>query len=167
MLNRFAPASLIAAAALIACQATETAEQMHARIQMESDSARVAIEAKAAAFAQAISAGQVDAVAALYAPDATLMPPEMPAVTGRDAIRTTFQSMLAMMPGMTMRFEVQDVTANGSLAVERGVWIATAPTPDGGSAETRGKYLVQWSKVDGDWLIVQDIWNGDAPMPPS
>lgn len=167
MLPRFAASALIAVAALTACQQAETAEQMHARMQMESDSARVAIDARGKAFAEAVNAGNADAVAAIYTEDAVLMPPDMPAVTGRDNIRAVFAGMMRQMPGMRIAFEVQDVAANGPLAVERGAWIITVPTPDGGSSETRGKYLVAWHKVDGEWMMAWDIWNNDAPLPPA
>jgi uncharacterized protein (TIGR02246 family) len=166
-LARFSSIPLVALAALTACQATETAEQMQARMQMESDSVRVVVEAKAAAFATAVNNRQADAIAALYAADATVMPPDMPAVAGRDNIRATFEAMLGQFPeGTSIRFEIQDVTANGPLAMERGAWIMTGPTADGGSSETRGKYLIAWQKVDGEWMISKDIWNNDAPMPP-
>ena len=167
MLTRLTPTMLIALATLVACQQPETAEQMHARMQMESDSARLAIEAKATAFAAAMTNGQADAIAAMYTENAALMPPDMPAVTGRDNIRAAFGAMLGQSPeGMSMVFEVQDVTANGPLAVERGAWIMTIPTPDGGSSEMRGKYLLEWHKLDGEWMIAKDIWNNDAPVPP-
>jgi len=165
MFPRYAASALVAVAALTACQQAETPEQMHARMQMESDSARVAIDARGKAFTEATNAGNADAVAALYTEDAVLMPPDMPAVTGRDNIRATFAGMMAQMPGMRIAFEVQAVAANGPLAVERGAWIITTPTPDGGSLEMRGKYLVQWHRIDGEWMMAADIWNSDAPLP--
>jgi uncharacterized protein (TIGR02246 family) len=167
MFPRYALSTLVAVAALTACQQAETVEQMQARMQMESDSARVAIEARGVAFAEATNAGNADGVAAMYAEDAVLMPPDMPAVTGRDNIRSTFAAMMGQMPGMRIAFQVQDVVANGPLAVERGAWIITVPTPDGGSSEMRGKYLVAWRRIDGEWMMARDIWNNDAPMPPA
>lgn len=166
MSNRFAAALLSSVAALSACQAAETPEQTHARMLAESDSARVAIEAKAAAFAEAVNTGQADAVAALYTDDAVLMPPEMPAITGREAIRATFAGMMAASPGMRIAFQVLDVTANGPLAVERGTWTISAPTPDGAATELRGKYLIEWHRIAGEWLIARDIWNSDEATLP-
>jgi len=94
-----------------------------------------------------------------------LLPPDMPAVEGRENIRATFQGMMEQGPGMRMLFEVMDVTANGPLAVERGAWIMTLPTPEGGSTELRGKYLIEWHRIGGDWMIAKDMWNNDAPAP--
>jgi hypothetical protein len=30
-----------------------------------------------------------------------------------------------------------------------------------------GKYLVHWHRVDGKWLIADDIWNLDTPPAPA
>ncbi len=159
--------SFVAVAALTACQAAETAEQMHARMQMESDSARVALEARAEAFAAAMNARDYDAVAALYAPDAVVMAPDVPAVTGRDAIRDMMARPEAQMPeGAVFALRVMSVTANGPLAVERGEWSADFTGPDGSPMTMRGKYLAEWHNIDGEWLMVSDIWNNDTPAPP-
>jgi uncharacterized protein (TIGR02246 family) len=166
MSTRFAVGTLIAAA-LTACQQAETPEQTHARMQMESDSARAAIEAKGPAWAMAFNNRQVDAIAALYVEDAVAMPPDMPAVSGRDNIRATFEAMMSQSPqGTTVAFEIQGVSANGPLAVERGAWVMTIPTPDGASSQLRGKYLIEWHRVNGEWLIATDTWNNDAPAAP-
>lgn len=168
MFARVTSATMIAVASLTACQQPETAEQVHARMQMESDSARVALEAKAAEFVAAFNAGNAEAVAAFYAPDAVVMPPDVPAVVGRDAIRASLEAMMGQMPpGSVFALRLGSVSANGPIAVERGEWSSTMPGPDGASMEMRGKYLAEWHKIDGEWLMVSDIWNNDAPMPPT
>jgi uncharacterized protein (TIGR02246 family) len=167
MFVRVTSAALLAVASLTACQQAETAEQIHARLQMESDSARVALEARAAAFVAAFNAQNAEAAAAFYAPDAVLMPPDMPAVVGRDAIRAGMEAMMGQMPpGSVFALHLTSVSANGPIAVDRGEWSTTLPGPDGASMEIRGKYLAEWHKINGEWLMVSDIWNNDAPMPP-
>jgi uncharacterized protein (TIGR02246 family) len=166
MFSRLTSTTLTAMAALTACQQPETAEQMHARMQMESDSARVAIEAQVARFTAAFGSRQADGMAALYAPNGVVMPPDMPAISGRDNIRAGFEAMFAPMPeGATLALRIDAVTANGPIAVERGMWTITMPGPDGTSTEAHGKYLVEWQKTEGEWLMVSDIWNNDAPPP--
>jgi uncharacterized protein (TIGR02246 family) len=166
MLHRLAASALITAAALSACQQAETPEQAHARMQAESDSARVAIEAQGVAWATAFNNRQVDAIAALYTDDAELMPPGMPGASGRENVRAVFGGMMAQVTeGTTMAFEVKGVSANGPLAVEHGAWTMTMPTPDGATTALRGKYLIEWHRIDGAWLIAKDIWNDDAPPP--
>ena len=165
---RITSTAVIAMAALAGCQQPETAEQMHARMQMESDSARVAIEAQVARFTAAFGSRQADGMAALYTPDGVVMPPDVPAASSRDNIRAGFEAMFASMPeGATLALRIDAVTANGPIAVERGYWTITMPGPDGASTEVHGKYLAEWHKIEGEWLMVTDIWNNDAPMPPA
>jgi uncharacterized protein (TIGR02246 family) len=156
-------APLAALAVLLACQPAETDEQIAARMQAESDSARAAIEAANLAFTQHFNAGHADSVAAMYAPDGVLMAPGMPAVTGHDNI---VAAMGSMPPGMTLALATQSVAANGPMAVERGAWTMTVPGAEGAEPTVmRGKYLVHWRRVDGRWLLMEDIWNDDAPPP--
>jgi len=32
-------------------------------------------------------------------------------------------------------------------------------------AADSGKYIVRWVKDSGRWLMAQDIWNSDVPLP--
>jgi ketosteroid isomerase-like protein len=92
------------------------------------------------------------------------MPPGMPAVTGTDSIRATFAALGSTMPaGTTLAFQVQNVVANGPIAIERGSWIMVVPAERGAPTQSRGKYLVMWRHVGGEWRIQEDIWNEDTP----
>jgi ketosteroid isomerase-like protein len=149
----FATVMVLAAA----CQPAETPDQMAARIQAQSDSARTAIESQLAVFARAAAAGNVDSMVSLYADDAVVMPPSMPAITARDSIR----AMLGSFGPFTITFNIQSVWASGDHAIERGTWAMGAPAPGA------GKYLSHWQRgADGQWRMVADIWNDDAPPAP-
>lgn len=157
----------VAALALAACTKTETPEQAQARMQAEADSLRPILEAAGPNMSRWIAAKQSDSIAQLYASDAAIMPPNMPAVTGRDALKAMFDTAFAA-GAMTLTFTVGSVTANGPMAVERGTF-RTSFTPTGASAPAMsgtGKYLTHWQKTDGQWLIAADIWNDDAPPAP-
>ena len=144
-------AALLVAAA---CARTETPEQMQARMQTESDSARTAIEAAMAAFARHFNAGSADSMAMFYASDARIMPPGMPMVEGRDSIRATLAGYLSAgrVEGFTLA--VQSVTANGPMAVERATFSMTF-TPTGGQPmPSRGKSVALWRRqADGSWRV--------------
>ena len=160
-------AALLAVTALaVACQKAETADQAGARMQAESDSAKAQIEQSMAAFARYAGASQADSLATLYADDAVLMPPNMSAVTGRAAIRDAYAGMLQA-GAPTLHFNVLSVVANGPLAVERGTYHMTTPASAGQPASAdSGKYLARWQRADGQWKMVEDIWNSDAPAAP-
>jgi ketosteroid isomerase-like protein len=164
---RFPSVAFATLGVAVACQpAAESPDQQRARLEAESDSARVAIEALNARFTGFFNAGQTDSVVSLYTSTATVMPPAMPAVTGADSIRGVFATMGSMMPkGSTLALRAQSVVANGPIAVERGSWTMTIPAEAGAPTESHGKYVVMWRKVDGEWRIEEDIWNEDTPPP--
>lgn len=167
MITRFPLIALTTLGVAAACRpAAESPEQQDARLRAESDSARPVIEAQGVRFTRFFNAGQTDSVASMYTPTATVMPPGMPAVTGSDSIRATFAAMASMMPaGTTLAFDVQSVVANGPIAIERGAWTMTTPAAGGAPTEMRGKYLVIWRNVGGEWRLQEDIWNEDTPPP--
>lgn len=157
---------VVAAAVAVACQPPEeSAEQAHARMQSESAAVQPLIEARVAEFVAAWNGGDAAGVAAVYTPDAAVMPPDRPGVAGRDAIRELNAGDMAMLPGAQLAIDVVSVTANGPLAVDRGTWTLTMPGPDGAAMEMTGKYLAVWHQIDGQWYMAEDIWNNDAPMP--
>ena len=154
-----------AALALAACQTTETPQQMQARIESESQAARTAIEQRATAFGQHVAAGHADSLAMMYAENASVMAPNMPTANGRDAIREMFAGMFRS-GSFQLHIAVDNVVANGPLAVERGRYHLTFTPAGGGTAvPDSGKYLVHWHRMNGDWKIVDDIWNSSVPMP--
>jgi gamma-glutamyl phosphate reductase len=73
MIRRLAVVTLLTLAAC--APKPETPEQMAARIQAESDSARPALQAALDAFARHYAAGQADSVAMFYAEDAEYLAP--------------------------------------------------------------------------------------------
>jgi ketosteroid isomerase-like protein len=160
---------LLAAAALaVGCAATETPEQAQARMQAESDSVRRFVEDLATRFSQFVNNKQSDSIAALYAGDARIMPPNDTAVTGSAAVKAMFDMWFSQ-GTPTLEFTVQNVTANGPIAIERGTFrwtFAANPGAQMPSGQGTGKYLVHWHRFDGQWRIVEDIWNDDAPPPP-
>jgi ketosteroid isomerase-like protein len=103
-----------------------------------------------------------DALAAEYAKDAVRMPPNGPAVQGRDAIRQMLQQTP---PISAFAFRLVDLQGDGNLAYMRGAWSMTlAPTGAPKPVSDSGKILVVLRKEsDGSWVRVADAWNSDAP----
>lgn len=124
------------------------------------------IRAMADNFEAGVKAGNVDQVIAIYADDAVLMPPNMPAVIGREAAKQFWGGMFAMGKA-EVDIMIEDISVSGDMAVERGKWALTvmpngAPSP----VQDNGKYLIVWRNRGGKWQAVSDIWNSDlAPAP--
>jgi ketosteroid isomerase-like protein len=157
--------ALAAAVVLVACQKAETPEQSASRMQAEADSARPAIEAQNARWTRYANAGQVDSVLDLYTRDAVLLPPDLPAATGRDSMGARLRAVTVS--GGVLTLTTAGLAVNGPVAIERGTWRYAVPA-QGKTPATNlvGKYLVHWSKVNGQWLLAEDMWNNDAPTAP-
>ena len=144
--------------ATFACQPADT-----------SAAAKQAIDAANAQWPRLTSAGRADSLAEFYRPDAVMMPPNMPSVTGKDAIRTFFATMNTSDPHVTLTLRAEMVDAVGTMALEKGRWHWAFPVgaklPPGMAAVDSGKYVGHWMQQNGKWLIVDYIWNSDSPLP--
>jgi ketosteroid isomerase-like protein len=126
-----------------------------------SGTARAGVEAGNKKFAAAVERADAAALASLYTPEAQVLPPNAEIVKGRAAIESFWRSTLAT-GVVSATLTTLDLQGQGLRADEVGTY--TLKLKDGTVAD-RGKYLVVWTKVGGQWLIDRDIWN--TSMPPA
>lgn len=111
----------------------------------------------------------LDKIVNHYADDATVMVPDKPAMTGKDAISNGIKEMLAD-KNMALSFTTAtaQVAKGGDLAYTQGTYTLTMTNPKTKKAVTeKGKYLTVYKKEsDGTWKAVEDINNADAPAAP-
>lgn len=103
-----------------------------------------------------------DAAAAVkdYAADAKVLPPNMPMVSGKEAIQAFWK--FAMDMGASVSLEAAELAMDGGLACERGVITITMQPGTPQEKTTKGKYVtVMRRQSDGSWKLVLDIWNSD------
>jgi uncharacterized protein (TIGR02246 family) len=106
-------------------------------------------------FAEAFSAGNLDALMNLYEPTAKLISqPGQPAVSGQ-AIREGLRSFLALKP--TIAIETESVVKTEDLALLRSKWTLRGTEPDGKPIEMthRGAEVLR-RQPDGTWRLVID-----------
>lgn len=107
-----------------------------------------------------------DKLAAHYTQDAVLMVPGMPALSGRDAIRTSLQQMVAD-PALSLTFQPTkvDVAKSGDLAYTQGSFsITTTDSATKKVVSGHGSYVTVYRKqADGTWRAISDIATSDAP----
>jgi uncharacterized protein (TIGR02246 family) len=107
-------------------------------------------------FAEALNAGRIDDLVALYEPQATLMPSPGRLVTGSAAIREALAQFVAARPRMSLTPRV--VAQSGDLAVVTAKWDLTMTGPDGKPASMTGKSIeVVRRQSDARWLFVIDL----------
>lgn len=110
-------------------------------------------------------------VASFYTDDATLMPPNEPAVKGRQNIQAWFKGGIDQ--GLTdLKLTPTESSIRGDQAFEAGTYSIVVKAGAGqgatgkGSAVDSGKYVVVLKRVGGEWKIAYDIFNSNLPVPP-
>ena len=105
-------------------------------------------EQLSALFAKAIQAGDLDAVIALYEPDAVLHNQSGELRSGRDAIRQEMTPFAAMKPDFSIT--VDKVITSGDIALLHNTWSRSNPNLSGRALE------VAHRQPDGTWLYIID-----------
>jgi uncharacterized protein (TIGR02246 family) len=127
---------------------------------------RAAVGAAAESFVKAYNAGDVKALAALFADDAESVDKDGAAVQGRAAIASQFSRVFAADPGGKVRLRVDSLRFLGNdVAKEEGRCTVTPGTGTGGRPET-DRYTVLYVRQAGRWLqsYVREH-AGDEPGP--
>jgi uncharacterized protein (TIGR02246 family) len=114
-------------------------------------------------FEQAFNAGDIDALIALYEPDATLVPQPGAVAEGTDAIREALRWFLDR--GGKIALDTKLVLRVGDLAFLANRWSLTGGTmPDGSPAELGATTAeVARRQPDGTWLyVIDNAWGDQA-----
>jgi uncharacterized protein (TIGR02246 family) len=105
-------------------------------------------------FQGAFNRHDLEAIVALYEPDAVLVSGAGPA-RGTDAIREAYRRVLASRP--TMDLQTLGVNRAGNVAMLHGRWILHEAGPDGSPIGREGRSTeTARRQPDGRWLFVID-----------
>ena len=104
----------------------------------------------------AFNTRDLDAVLALYEPDALFVTGPATSIAGHDAIRAAYQSFFTMRP--VMRLETASVLQNGDLALLEGRWVLIGISADGDPIHTTGTSheVVRRQPDSGVWKYAVD-----------
>ncbi len=98
---------------------------------------------------EAISNGDVDAVIAMYEPEAAMPNQQGEVVSGTDALRQMLAPFIASKPDL--KVEVEKVIQAGDIALTHSSWRMTKPEPVSGRA-----IEIARRQQDGTWPYVVD-----------
>jgi ketosteroid isomerase-like protein len=109
-------------------------------------------------FGEAFNRGDLDAVMALYGPEAVFKVEPDRIVHGPAAIRDALAGLLALQPRITSR--VIESVESGDIAMVAVVWEMTGNQPDGAPVSLAGRSAdVLQRHPDGHWMIrIDDPW---------
>ncbi len=119
------------------------------------------IDANNRAFEHAIDAGNLEAIAALLAPDVMALPPDGPLAIGKEAVRQLWASAMRDHGLTGCRITTDHLDFAGDVASEVGHATLTMAAPNGTSQSSSVKFVVVWKRLDGKWLLHRDIWNAN------
>jgi ketosteroid isomerase-like protein len=96
----------------------------------------------------------------LHTPDAIQFPPGAGIAQGHEALTAAWEGM-ANTEGLEISWTstAAFVSASNDMAYDHGV--ANVKNPDG--TEVSAKYVVVWTRINGEWKVALDIFNFDGP----
>jgi uncharacterized protein (TIGR02246 family) len=119
---------------------------------------RAAIEQGGQHFMETFRRQDAAGMGALYTADGQALPPGGDIASGQAAIGAVWQG--AFDAGLKeARLETLEVEGFDDTAYEVGAYTLLL---DGGQVADRGKYIVIWKRVDGQWRLHRDIWNSSG-----
>jgi len=115
-------------------------------------------------WVQAVAAKDTTAIGNIYAEDGEFLPPGAPRVSGRAAVRSAWAALLKA-PNLSLTFASSKVVVSsaGDLAVATGPYQLGMDGPKGQRIADAGKFVEAWTRVNGEWKVLGNIFNSDKP----
>jgi uncharacterized protein (TIGR02246 family) len=149
------------AAALIAVMAVSSSQLSSSGVAQSTTTLSVGAEIARVReqWANDLREKRLDAIAMLYAPDASFISGPSGRITGRPAIRNLCQGAMAALTSTT-HFHSVRMEGAGDLAYDSGDYDETTVSmSDGSKQNLKGSYLMVFKRqMDGKWLIAEQMW---------
>jgi ketosteroid isomerase-like protein len=143
-------------------QGEEVAEEPAVDIAADVESIRAEVQARSKALVAAEEVFDWETSVTFFASDVVVQPANAPQIQGREAQLELYQTFPKM-----IEFEGTTTAiipaASGDMAYEYGVNRFIFETPDG-PLEDYGKYLVVWTKIDGEWFVAAFSFSSNTPI---
>jgi len=113
-------------------------------------------------FSEHVMSSNYEGISSSYTADGKIMPSGPEIIEGREDIkaRWTLPEGVAITYHKIMPEEIKII---GDHAYDYGYYEGTTKRKDDSEVSWKGKYVIVWKKIDGDWLIYLDIWNSVDP----
>ena len=119
------------------------------------------------AWVAAALKGDVEAIVALYAPEAVYYPPDVFEARGKDAIRKVYAAWFAAVTITQAKID-STYTTSGDLSLGHGTATVTMQPTGGGAPQTMTvRVTAVAKKVGGKWMYIADHASAPLPEPPS
>jgi ketosteroid isomerase-like protein len=136
-----------------------------ASLGQASEKASDALLAADAAWMKVYVAKDLDKSVAFFDDEGSMLPPNAPIATGKDALTKLIGSAFAF-PDYKLRWHANKVgvARSGELGYTSGTYDFSFKDASGKTISDKGKYLTVWKKEsDGAWKVLLDTFNSDLP----
>ena len=131
---------------------------------MDPDAEKARLLQRDAEWARVAREGRdIDRILSYWTDDAVVLPPAVPTIVGKTALRRYVESSLQM-PGFQIRWSSAEVvlSPDGNLAYMFSKNTVTVNGQDGAPATMNGRASTIWRREpDGEWRCAVDIWNAE------
>jgi ketosteroid isomerase-like protein len=105
----------------------------------------------------------IERILSFWTDDAVVLPPGLPAIIGKAALRQYVESSLQV-PGFRITWSTDEavLSPDGKFAYLLGNNAVTMDHPTGAPVTTKGRAVTIWQRgTDGEWRCAVDIWNAE------
>jgi len=145
--------------------ADSIAGKLHATISFYSVEADIAaIEEVMNQYAVTVNTGDLELWLSLMTDDTIKMPPDAPAIFGKEDLRASMQPLFDNFTSEMVLYP-EETQVDGNLGLARGTYtLSLTPKAGGEPIYMEGKYLtILKRQADGSWKISHDCYNSNVP----
>lgn len=148
-----------------AAVAAKTAEKMMQTKNEWVAEATEASDATEAAYIAAYNAEDGAGIAALFAPDALIAPPEMASIK-QSGIAAYYDAQFSSGADFTLTVDREGIVVSGDMSVAWGTYVATMAMEGADPIATDGRYsAISKRQADGSWKLYRHMFNFINPPP--
>ena len=109
-------------------------------------------------FSQAFMDGDVEKLVGLYTNDGKIFPNNRKILSGKNDLKT-YWTLPQGVKTLYHKVTPEAITIENDTAYDYGYYEGKTQRKDKTESSWKGKYIIIWKKVNGDWKIYLDIWN--------
>lgn len=111
------------------------------------------------AFSSAVMSSEYQSIGDAYTDDAKIFPNNREIIKGREAI-IRYWTLPEGVQTKYHKITPEEIRIIGNEAYDYGYYEGTTLRADGTEASWKGKYVIIWKKIEDNWKMYLDIWNG-------